>query len=162
MAIDLQRRFRYTVQITSDSFSEDFTNVAVDEFTPPDSKRDAVTSQNAALGQINLVGPATFSEMTLRLALRVTDGADINDVYVLIKSLEDLNDADLDTCDIVLSTTVDISGVQEVSYSQSYGSCRVTGYKLDQLGRKDDGDFLHIDLTLIPSSVGKVIYEFGA
>ena len=165
MAVDIQRKFRYSVEIRLNAADGDsgtaYTDVIVDEFTPSDVRNEAVSSQNQSLGQVSLTARSTYSEMTLRLALRITEG-EVNRTYNLIKSLEDLRDTDYDTCNIILTTKVDVEGTEEVSYKQTFDACRVTGYKLDQLSRKGDDDFLHVDLTLMPSKVSKIIYEFGS
>jgi len=157
MAVDLQRKYRYTVQITINSLDGVGTThtAVVDEFTPSDVRREPVTRQNHSLGQLTLVGPATYTEMTLRLALRIGEST----VSDLIEALQELEDNDVDTCNVTLSTQVTSAGVEEVAYRQTFTNCRLTGFKLDAFNRKDDGDFVHAEITLIPEKTGNIIKE---
>lgn len=152
---DLQRKYRYKVAINinaDDGPGTPYSEVPVDEFTPPDRRREPVTRQNRALGQISLVGLPSYGEMTIRLALRVVgDGS--NDTAALIADLEQLHASDTDTCLITLMTLADVDGGEQVSYEQTFSNCRLTGYKIDALNRKGDDDMLHVELTLMPSGV---------
>ena len=151
MTVDLQRKYRYTINIRINSSDTSHT-AQVDEFTPPDVRSEPVTRLNQKLGQIALAGPKTYGEMTFRLTLRIGE----SEVANLIDDLEDLQIDDTDTCEITLMSKAMVGGAEEVSYSQSFQNCRLTGYKLDPFSRKADDDFVHIEITLIPSKVGKV------
>lgn len=149
---DMQRKYRYKVMITPNASGVPLQDIVVDEFTPPDKRFEPVTRQNQALGPIVLVGPPSYGEMTLRLALRVTDSV-ANDTATVIATLQNLNLSDADTCDVLLSTLADAAGSEQVAYKHSYENCKVTGYRMEGLNRRGDDDMLHIELTMMPSRV---------
>lgn len=147
--VDLQRKYRYEVQITVNSSGNSFFVIA-DEFTPPDKRMEPVMRQNRVLGHMVLTGPVTYGEMTLRTALRVTDDV-ANNTATLIDALQNLNENVTDTCDVVVMTQANAAdGAVKTAYSQSFYACRLTGYKIDALNRHGDDEMLHIEMTLIP------------
>ena len=158
MTLDLQRKYRYSVSIVVKSTK--ITHKAlVDEFTPPDLRAEPVTRQNAKLGQITLTGPRSYGEMSMRLALRIGSDSEASESQNLIAALEDLSLSDIDTCDITLTLNALKDAHDIASYRQLFSNCRLTGFKLDPLGRKDDSDFVHLEISLIPSKVLKVEVE---
>lgn len=150
---DMQRRYKYRVSITTHHDNVTHSDVLADEFTSSDKRGDPVTRQNGKLGQISLVSPFTSSEITLRLALRITDSA-ANANAVLIDALQNLNFHDADTCDVLVVTLSNVAGAEQNAYQQSFSNCRLTGYKFDVLDKKGDDDMLHIEISLMPSRTG--------
>ena len=150
---DLQRKYRYKVTFVTNHDGTPFSDVPVDEFTPPDRRREPVTRQNRSLGQITLIGPPAFGEMTLRMALRITSDDSSNSTAALLDALQSLHENDADTCDVVLMTLADVAGAEQIAYKHAYHNCRVTSYKIESLNRRGDDDMLHVEVMLIPSSV---------
>lgn len=147
---DLQRKYRYAVDININATGISHTQVPMDEFTPSAMRSEPVSSQNRKLGFFSLAARPTWSEATLRLALR----SGSNSTAELIAALQIMRDSDDDTCDVTINLLDGIAiGDSLVNYKQHLSNCRVTGYKLDPLSRKADDDMVHLELTLIPSQV---------
>jgi hypothetical protein len=152
---DLQRKYKYKATFTINSSGTPHNEVPVDEFTPPDRRKEPVTRQNRKYGQIVLSAPTSYGEMTMRLALRIT-GDSANATASLISDLQSLADTDADTCNVYLNTIADVDGSEQVSYKQIYSNCRLTGFKVDSLNRHGDDEMLHIEMSLIPSHVSRI------
>lgn len=150
---DIQRKYRYHVNLDfSNDDLPDQQQLLVDDFTPPEKRFEAVTSQNQGLGQVVLSGPVSYGEMTLRLALRIASEGTSSDQTVLLDSLQRLLESTVDTVDVTLILLEKQKGTA-ASYRQSYQNCKLTGYRIDALGRNQDDDMLHVEVTLMPSRV---------
>jgi hypothetical protein len=151
-----QLKYKYAATLTLPDGTQ--STCVVDEFTPPDKKSEAVIRQSQKYGQLVLRGPVSYGEGMMRLALRVSTDGSVVENAALINGLYAVGDSDSDTIDISLMLNNLLSGQvdAEVSYQQDYSYCKVTSLKMDPVNRKQDDDFVYLEVSFIPSKVSKL------
>jgi len=158
MAPDIQRKYAYQADFTFNHGYAASGSALIDELTPPEIKRDIVSRQNRKLGQIKLAGPATYGDLTLRIALKVGADAEATANQIFVQNLEEVSKFDADTVDVIVTMNNTHNALVSSSWTQSYLNCKIISVKLDSISRKDDGDFLHVELILSPQLVTNPSY----
>lgn len=148
---EVQKKFRYSANIILNGSGTSFTDIEIQEFTPPSRRSEPLRRFSRAMGgEVHLTGPVSHGELTIRVSLINTEGG--NPHAALIKELQDMKDLDIDTCNIVVSMLDGVGGGGgRVAYKHEYSNCRLTGISFDALNRRGEDDHVHADITLQPT-----------
>lgn len=133
-----------------------------DMITLPERKTEPVSRWNNKLNRPILGnGKLSFSDLTVKGALKIVGPGQSSDLSNLIVTLNQMQDQDLDTVDI---TVIELDAANKPTYTYMLTSCLLSNFQVDDLNRQTGDDAMcQCTMTFKPGYMKRVIgLQIGA